>query len=466
MFQKKKCLIVDDDSIVLDFFNFALGERAQFIYLNSGRDFMNTLYKHSFDMAFIDLSLPDVKGHDLIKKLKEYNPDLPVIVISSSNEIDDAITAFRLGAVDFLTKPLDESLLVRVFKKASAQKDLITTHQILTEKVKELSNNIIIGNSQKVVELKEDIMRLKGSELDTLIIAESGCGKELVAKALNQQENNSTRPYVTLNCSAIPKELIESILFGHEKGSFTGADKKQIGKFELANNGDIFLDEIGTLSLDLQSKLLRVLQEREIEPVGAGITRKLEFRVIAATNEDLSEMVKQGTFRKDLYFRMNKMILRVPPLRERKEDIPVLVEHFLKKKSRNGTQKLISKEALAGLMQYAWPGNVRELENTIENLIFTARGATIVLADIERLKFEDDFIVEDIYDNDEGRPLATDVVPVTFNEKLTLDENLMKFEKMILGLTLKKFPKKQDAALQLGMDRKTLFRKVKIHGLE
>lgn len=466
MLQKKKCLIVDDDSIVLDFFNFALGERAQFIYLNSGKDFMNTLYKHSFDMAFIDLSLPDVKGHDLIKKLKEYNPDLPVIVISSSNEIDDAITAFRLGAVDFLTKPLDESLLVRIFKKASAQKDLINTHQILTDKVKELSNNIIIGNSQKVVELKEDIARLKGSELDTLIIAESGCGKELVAKALNQQEGDSSRPYVTLNCSAIPKELIESILFGHEKGSFTGADKKQIGKFELANNGDIFLDEIGTLSLDLQSKLLRVLQEREIEPVGAGVTRKLEFRVLAATNEDLSEMVKLGTFRKDLYFRLNKMILRVPPLRERKEDIPVLAEHFLKKKSRKGIEKTISKEAMAALMQYSWPGNVRELENTIENLIFTARGNSIVLSDIERLKFEDDFMIEDIYDNDEVRSPAPDVMPVVFNETLTLDENLMKFEKMILGLTLKKFPKKQDAALQLGMDRKTLFRKVKIHGLE
>lgn len=466
MTQKKKCLIVDDDSIVHDFFQFALGERAQLVCLDSGKDFMNMLYKHSFDMAFIDLSLPDVKGHDLIKKLKDYNPDLPVIVISSSNEIEDAITAFRLGAVDFLTKPLDESLLVRIFKKASAQKDLVTSNHILTDKVKELSNNIIIGDSHKIAELKEDIKRLIGSELDTLIIAESGCGKELVAKALNQQEGNSSRPYVTLNCSAIPRELIESILFGHEKGSFTGADKKQLGKFELANNGDIFLDEIGTLSLDLQAKLLRVLQEREIEPVGAGVTKKLEFRVLAATNEDLSEMVKLGTFRKDLYFRLNKMILRVPPLRERKEDIPVLTEHFLKKKSRKGLNKTISSEALVALMQYSWPGNVRELENTIENLIFTARGNTIVLSDIERLKFEDDFMIEDIYDNDEVKTPMKDVSHVSFDENLTLDQNLMRFEKMVLALTLKKFTKKQDAAVKLGMDRKTLFRKVKIHGLE
>lgn len=466
MLQKKKCLIVDDDSIVLDFFNFALGDRAQFVYLNSGKEFMNTLYRHSFDMAFIDLSLPDAKGHDLIKQLNEYLPDLPVIVISSSNSIEDAINAFRLGAVDFLTKPLDESLLLRVFKKASAQKELVDNNYILTDKVRDLSNNLIIGNSSKIQELKEDIRRLKGSELDTLIIAESGCGKELVAKALNQQEGNSNRPYITLNCSAIPKELIESILFGHEKGSFTGADKKQIGKFELANNGDIFLDEIGTLSLDLQSKLLRVLQEREIEPVGAGITKKISFRVIAATNEDLAEMVKLGTFRKDLYFRLNKMILRVPPLRERKEDIVLLAEHFLKKKARNGIEKNISKEALEALKQYSWPGNVRELENTIENLIFTARGNTIVLSDIERLNLEDEFTAADEYDNEEIKVQAQDILPVTFDEKLTLDENMMKFEKMIISSILKKYPKKQDAAQHLGMDRKTLFRKVKVHGLE
>lgn len=466
MIQKKKCLIVDDDSIVLDFFNFALGERSSFVYLNSGKDFSNTLYKHSFDMAFIDLSLPDVKGHDLVKILRDYNPDIPVVVISSSNEIDDAITAFRLGAVDFLTKPLDESLLLRVFKKAAAQKELFNSNQILTERVKELSSNLIIGNSHKITELKEDIKRLRGSELDTLIIADSGCGKELVAKALNQQEGDASRPYVTLNCSAIPKELMESILFGHEKGSFTGADKKQIGKFELANNGDIFLDEIGTLSLDLQAKLLRVLQEREIEPVGAGITKKLQFRVIAATNEDLTEMVRQGTFRKDLYYRLNKMILRVPPLRERKDDIPLLTEHFLVKKARKGVPKTISPEAMAALLQYSWPGNVRELENTIENLIFTSRGNTIVLSDIERLQLEDDASIEDNTLDDTIRISPIEVRPVAYDENLNLDQNLMKYEKTIIAMALQKFNKKQDAALHLGVDRKTLFRKAKIHGLE
>jgi DNA-binding NtrC family response regulator len=422
-------------------------------------------------MAFIDLNLPDVKGHDLIKELKSYTPDLPVIVISSTNAIEDAITAFRLGALDFLTKPVDESLLLRIFKKALSQKELVDSHNILTDKVRDKSG-LIVGNSAKVQELKEDISRLKGSELDTLIIAESGCGKELVAKTLNQQEGETNRPYITLNCSAIPKELIESILFGHEKGSFTGADKKQIGKFELANNGDIFLDEIGTLSLDLQAKLLRVLQEREIEPVGAGLTKKVQFRVLAATNEDLSQMVKDGTFRKDLYFRLNKMILRVPPLRERKDDIQMLVNHFLKKKSRNGILKDMSKEALAYLTQYSWPGNVRELENVIENLIFTARGNTVVLSDVERLNLEMDLVLET--ENDSEPEIHIKNVPVaaaatssaSFDENLTLDQNMMNYEKMILIEVLKKFKKKQDAAERLGVDRKTLFRKVKVHGLE
>lgn len=391
----KKCLLIDDDQIVLDFFKHALKQKTEFVYLDHGKDLEATLNRHSFDMAFVDLGLPDVSGHELIRKIKSLYPDLPVVVISSSQSIQDSITAFRLGAIDFLTKPLDSALLNQIFKKCLHQKELSTSHALLSDKVRDLSNELIIGNSQKVRELKEDIQRLKGSDIDVLVIAESGCGKELVAKSLSQQEADANRPYVTLNCSAIPKELMESILFGHEKGSFTGADRKQIGKFELANNGDIFLDEIGTLSLDLQSKLLRVLQEREIEPVGAGLTKKLQFRVIAATNEDLVQMVKNGQFRKDLYFRLNKLMLRIPPLRERTDDIPLLVEHFLQKKSRNGIKKSISSAALNYLMNYPWPGNVRELENTIENLVLMSRTTTIELSDLDRLSLEKDPFAED-----------------------------------------------------------------------
>lgn len=463
---KKKCLVIDDDTIVSDLIRLALTDRAEVISLESGRDVMKTLQRHSFDAAFVDLNLPDVKGHELIREIRNYLPDLPVVVISSTDEISDAIAAFRLGALDFLTKPLDTSLLQQVFKKCLGQKDLEKARQILTDKVTALADQLIVGDAIKVQELKEDIRRLKGSELDTLIIAESGCGKELVARSLHQQENQETRPYITLNCSAIPKELMESILFGHEKGSFTGADKKQIGKFELAHNGDIFLDEIGTLSLDLQAKLLRVLQEREIEPVGAGTTKKINFRVIAATNEDLVALVKNGTFRKDLYFRLNKIILRVPPLRERKSDIPNLVGHFLKKSARNGQPKTMTAEAMNAFLAYNWPGNVRELENIIENLNFTARGNVIHLVDVERLNLSnDDFAVEEVA---AAIPVATTEAPIAISASFdgkTLEESLLQVERVILENALKKFSKKQDAAVHLGLDRKTLFRKAKLHGL-
>lgn len=461
---KKKCLIVDDDPIVLEFFKFALGERAELIYLDSGRDVLRAVQGHAFDAAFIDLCLPDGNGHQLVREIKAYLPGLPVVVISSSEEIQDAIAAFRLGAIDFLTKPLDPNLLQQVFRKCVGQQDLEKAHQILIEKNHQQAQ-LIVGEAKIIKTLREDIAQLKGSEIDTLILAESGCGKELVARSLHQQERDSSRPYITLNCSAIPKELMESILFGHEKGSFTGADKKQIGKFELAHNGDIFLDEVGTLSLDLQAKLLRVLQEREIEPIGSGVTKKLNFRVIAATNEDLAGLVRAGTFRKDLYYRLNKVTLKVPALRERRDDIPMLVTHFLKKCSRNGIIKEITEGGLDLLMQHNWPGNVRELENTIENLNFTTRGQTIQVSDIEKLNLETNLLPT--ADSQASKPvIESNQVVASENSSGSLEEKLMKYERSLLESALKKFKKKQDVAEHLQMDRKTLFRKVKQYGLE
>lgn len=454
---RKKCLIVDDDPIVAEFIRFALGERAEFVTVEKGGDALRVARTHSFDAAFVDLNLPDRPGHEVIRELREMLPDLPVVVVSSTQEIRDAVTAFRLGALDFLQKPLDSALVQQVFKKCTGQRELERAGQILRDTTA-VTSRLFVGEDPKIEELRQDLQRLKGSELDALVVAESGCGKELVARTLHSQEGDRTRPFITLNCSAIPRELMESILFGHEKGSFTGADRKQLGKFELAHNGDIFLDEIGTLPLDLQAKLLRVLQEREIEPVGAGITKKLNFRVIAATNEDLASLVNEGKFRKDLYFRLNKVILRVPPLRERRQDIPVLVKHFLGKEKFIGRKKTLEPEALEKLIAYDWPGNVRELENILENLSFTARGESITGSDIDRLGLRNEIQTPE----SEKESLNETLIE---SAPGTLDEKLRRYERSLLMAALGSFKKKQDAALYLGLDRKALFRKVKSHGL-
>jgi DNA-binding NtrC family response regulator len=463
---RPKCLIVDDDSIVSDFFNFILGDKAEYITLNSVENFSSTIRNHIFDIAFIDLHIKDHSGLNLIQELKEYAPNTPIIAISSTQEVEKVIRAFRLGAVDFLTKPINEDLVKQQFRKALHLKKVADSYEILSDKTREISNSIIIGDHFKTRQLKEEIAQLKNFELDTLITGESGCGKELVARELHFQNssnnnNNKDRPYITLNCSAIPSNLMESILFGHEKGSFTGAVQKQIGKFELAHGGDIFLDEIGTLPLELQAKLLRTLQEREIEPIGLGTTKKLNFRVIAATNENLIEMVKGNQFRKDLYFRLNKVILHIPPLRERIEDIPMLIEHFIKKKSK--TKKIVSNEAMTLLMEHSWPGNIRELENIIDNLIITTRGEMIEKSHIQ--KFNLGFNpFDDLVTPNEVQSSPKDVF--LFDTGKTLEENLLNCEKCIIEKSLSVFKKKQEAADHLGIDRRTLSRKINFFGLK
>jgi DNA-binding NtrC family response regulator len=459
---RPKCLVVDDDTLVFDYFQFVLGDQAEYVMLDQVRDFSRIIRNHVFDVAFIDLHIKTESGLNLIKELKEYSPATPVVAISSTQDIQQAIQAFRLGAFDFLTKPFNEDLLKLIFKKALHQKNMANSLEILTDQFKQQAQSIIVGEHASMQKLKAEIAQLKNSELDTLIIAESGCGKELVAKELNRQENsNGNRPYITLNCSAIPHNLMESVLFGHEKGSFTGAVQKQIGKFELANGGDIFLDEIGTLPLELQAKLLRTLQEREIEPIGLGTTKKLNFRVIAATNENLVEMVKAGKFRKDLYFRLNKVILSIPPLRERMSDIPILIQYF-QSKSKLGHKKIFSPAALDYLAQHQWPGNVRELENVIANLFVTSKTDVIEIDDIAKLSLtHDPFAENSQVTSHVAQNIANLPSHFTMNLEQTLDANIMALEEKLITTQLKKHKKKQTVAEILGIDRRTLSRKLK-----
>ena len=465
MAHKPKILLIEDDDVVFEYFNILLGDKVQLLYSSDGEDFMSLLKQNSVDAVFVDLNLPTISGHYIIEKIKEYDEDIPCVVISSTDRIQDAIKAFRLGIVDFLTKPIDEDHLKRALDQCLKQKSMVRTVQNVTSvNAGKFETDLIVGNAQGVLELKEQIKQLAGSTIDTLVLGESGTGKELVAKSLWLQEGHKKRPYVTLNCSAIPKELMESVLFGHEKGSFTGAVKKQLGKFELANGGDIFLDEIGTLPMDLQAKLLRVLQEREIEPVGLGLTKKLDFRVIAATNEDLVEMVKEKEFRKDLYYRLNKVILRIPPLRERVNDIPDLIEFFLKKHSRNNLVKSMSAKAIDTMVNHSWPGNVRELENVMENLIITSRGGEITEKDVSRFNF-----LADPFDEFSGEPSNTssgNAFSINLDDSPTLDQAVRELEKTLISRALDHSETKLEAASKLGVDRKTLSRKLKLYELE
>jgi len=452
-----KILLVEDDPLVVDFFSSILKNKAHLFHSISGKDYLNYLKKYSIDIIYTDLHLPETSGHEVIKGVLNYSEDLPIVVISSTDDIEDSINAFRSGVVDFLPKPLKEEDIIRTLNKGLKIKEMNNLENSLPKVLGDYQTEMIVGKSGSIIELKENINNLVGTEVDVLILGENGTGKELVAKSLFSQENNKKRPYITLNCSVIPKELIESVLFGHEKGSFTGAIKKQIGKFELANGGDIFLDEIGTLSFDLQAKLLRVLQEREIEPIGLGQSKKLDFRVISATNENLIELVNEKQFRKDLYYRLKKIILKVPPLRDRKDDISLLTNFFLKKHSRNKIIKKISPEAENLLLEYSWPGNIRELENVIENLIITTRSETIGKDNIRNISFEDEF------SNDEKPSGLNDI---KLNEENDLDQTLKNYEKILIKDTLEKFPTKDLAAQKLGINRKTLYKKIKLFGLD
>lgn len=460
-------LIVDDDEIVRDFFaQFLRKENSQLFFAQSKDEAEKIIKKQHIDIAFIDLNLGTSSGIPVIQTLRDQDPNIPVVVISSTSLVKDAIESFRLGIFDFLQKPIQSELLIKTFQRAQQRRTESTQSQLWSEHIQSQSDQLLIGDSKAMQDLRNQIRQLKGVDIDVLVLGESGTGKEVVAKSLYQQEQNNERPYVTLNCSAVPKELMESVLFGHEKGSFTGAFKKQIGKFELAHGGDIFLDEIGTLSHDLQAKLLRVLQEREIEPIGAGIAKKLQFRVVAATNAHLEQMVQQKEFRMDLLFRLNKVILMIPPLRDRAEDIPILANHFLKKHKRGSEAKELSPEAMALLQEQAWPGNVRELENVIENLIITTSSKVIQPEHVRKYRFMDPTKMFDGQTQTSGKVISDGGVSVDMGTIQSLDQLQRVSEKMFIRAILKTSSSRTEAADKMGIDRKTLQKKMETYGLD
>ncbi|MFA7468035.1 MAG: sigma-54 dependent transcriptional regulator, partial [Desulfotomaculaceae bacterium] len=332
--------------------------------------------EESPSLAILDLRLPDMDGLDVLKEAKAINPKLPVIMLTAHGTIETAIEAMKIGAADYITKPFDLEELKLVIKQNLLVIQLETEVTFLRSELTGKYGNII-AQSKVMLDIITLIERVAHSNASVLITGESGTGKEVAAVALHQNSPRHNKPFIPINCAALPEQLLESELFGHERGAFTGATARKLGRFELADKGTIFLDEIAEMSLNMQAKLLRVLQEKSFERVGGTETLSVDVRVIAATNRELGEAIKKGTFREDLFYRLNVIHIHLPPVRERKEDIPLLAKHFLQKYGHIYHVEKISPEAMELLCSYHWPGNVRELQNVIERSAIICRNNRI-----------------------------------------------------------------------------------------
>jgi DNA-binding NtrC family response regulator len=368
-------LLVDDETKILNALAGALREDGHEVVATSNpREAQKLIARRLFDLLIVDNLMPELTGLDLIRELAG-NPDgerPQILLMTAHATVESAIEAMKLGALDYLQKPFEIDELLVLVRRALDHQRLHTHHRyLLSERDEEFSHYGIVGRSRRIQEVIRTAELVAQSKSTVLITGETGTGKELVARAIHDRSAQREMALIKVNCAAIPETLLESELFGHVRGAFTGAATNKKGKFALADGGSIFLDEIGTMSPALQAKLLRVLQEREFEPLGAERSQKVDVRVIAATNRDIRQMVSDGRFQEDLYYRLNVIPISIPPLRERKEDIPILVEHFIRKHAQRAGKRAegIDDEALATLHGYDWPGNVRELENTIERAV-------------------------------------------------------------------------------------------------
>jgi DNA-binding NtrC family response regulator len=377
-------LLVDDEEKILKTLSRALRDDGQdVVNTTSPRQAQRLLTERSFDVLIVDNVMPETSGLDLIREYVGSTPEAErpqILMMTAHATVESAIEAMKLGAFDYLQKPFEVDELLVVVRRALDHQRLRTEYRyLLSERDEQFDHYGIVGRSRAVQEVIKRAELVAETKSTVLILGETGTGKELVARAIHDRSAQRSMPLIKVNCAAIPEALLESELFGHIRGAFTGAATNKKGKFALADGGTIFLDEIATMSPALQSKLLRVLQEREFEPLGAERSQRVDVRVIAATNRDLRQLVAQGKFQDDLFYRLNVIPIEIPPLRERREDIPALVEHFIKKHAQRTGRRIerIDDDALAGLQQYEWPGNVRELENTIERAVVLSQDPTI-----------------------------------------------------------------------------------------
>jgi DNA-binding NtrC family response regulator len=448
--RKKRVLAIDDEPSMTEWLKILLehaGYEVRTALIGTrGEEFFKTWRP---DAVITDMMLPDIDGIELVRKFKQIDTEAEVIVITGQGNIPRSVEAVKAGAFDFLEKPIDAERLLDKLEKALKQKSLIDENEQLKAKLQDrygLAN--VVGKSKKMQDLFELIESVAASEANILIQGENGTGKELIANAIHYKSKRAKGPFIKINCAAIPKDLIESELFGYKKGAFTGATLDKEGLFEMAEGGSLLLDEIGEMPPYLQTKLLRVLQEREYRPIGSDRIVHVDFRLICATNIDLDAALREGKLREDLYFRINTITLRVPPLRERTEDIPLLCDYFLDK-FRQRYQKNVRTLAPSVyhlLIRNRWPGNVRELENAIERAVLVAKGTEIAVTDLP----------ESIRGESTG---ATDFV-------IPPHRTLAEIEKMAIVQTLQRTNwNKQEAAQILGLYRPTLYSKMKKHDI-
>ncbi len=379
---KQKILIIDDDPSLRRVLEYNLQEDGYEVCVAaSGSEGLQAFGEFSPTLVITDLKMPGIDGFRVLREIKERSPDTLVMIITAFGAVDTAVEAMKLGAYDYITKPFNRDELKMVVRKALQVTRLSRENRQLREQLSEKTDfRNIVGISREMEKVFQVVRKVANTDATVLITGESGTGKELVAKALHTLSSRSSAPFVPINCAAIPRDLLESELFGHVKGAFTGAIRDKTGKFKQAEGGTLFLDEVGELPLDLQPKLLRALQEKVVEPVGGTEAIPLDVRVVAATNLDMEQALRDGIFREDLYYRLAVIPVHIPPLRERKDDIPLLLKHFAVKYGSEGID--FESDALAALTRYHWPGNVRELENTVERLIILHGGEKISRGDL------------------------------------------------------------------------------------
>ncbi len=440
-------LVIDDDKAIRDACYQILSRQGYQVELAaSARQGLTLLGRASFDAILLDLVMPDLDGLEALKKIKVLDPEVEVIIITGYGTIQSAVESIKAGAFHFLSKPFVPDDLRNLVSRALEKRRMDLENLYLRQELKSKDEkNVLIYESEAMARIIDMIARVAPTDSTVLITGESGTGKGLVARKIHQLSQRAQRPFITVDCGTLVETLFESELFGHVKGSFTGADANKVGKFELAQNGTLFFDEISNIGLEVQAKLLRAVEERKISKVGSHRVITVDVRIIAATNMDLARAIKDGTFREDLFYRLNVVLIQMPPLRERKSDIPLLVEHFLEKYNARLRKNIrgISPEALDLLVRHDWPGNVRELENTLERLLVLSRGPYLEPADLA-------FAGTVLHPGGESSGLS-----------------LKDLERDHILQTLQRFDgHKSEAARALGIDRKTLREKLKRYNIE